>query len=359
MSRIYRLPNAALAETQAAEWIARLHADDVSQDDLVRFETWCAAHPGHLQAYESLCGTVREVKRAGRLVRAVSFGNAMNAAADPSTGEAGRPVRARLGSRWRFAAAAALALLAVTVIWWTMRASPESSFQTGVGEHASVELPDGSRLDLNSNSMALIEITARARTIRLTRGEAFFEVAHDPQRPFWVVAGQSWIRAVGTAFNVDMRPSGVRIIVSEGTVKVAGGHATDATPSDASLAKASVSVLTAGQQAEIRAGVAEIAAVAPLEMTRLAAWRSGKLYFENQRLESVLEELARYTQSQIVIDDAAVRELPVGGTFQANPQGVEALLSMLREGFGLTIVHQGDSVIHVQSAAAPYSAPGR
>ncbi|MEP7247662.1 MAG: FecR domain-containing protein [Gammaproteobacteria bacterium] len=341
MSNIHRLRDVVGIEQEAGTWIARLHADDVTPDDLARFETWRAAHPRHARAFDEISRTLAEVKRAGRLVRAVAFSNAMNAASDPRR----RPGRFRLA-----AAAAVAAVLLVAGAWWGLRIGSETQFQTAIGEHASVELPDGSRLELNSNSLARVEYTRQARTIRLTRGEAYFKVAHEPQRPFWVVAGDSWIRAVGTAFNVDVRSSGVRVIVSEGTIKVATARPNYEPPSDASLAQAPVSVLTAGQQVELKEGAARIRPAQPMELTRLAAWRKGKLYFENQRLESVVEELGRYTPVQISIEDEALRNLSIGGTFQANSQGVDALLEMLERGFGLQVRREGDDRIYIGDA---------
>jgi transmembrane sensor len=346
MSNIHRLPDVTGIEQQAGAWIARLHADDVTQEDLARFEAWRAAHPRHARAFEEISHTIDEVKCAGSLVRAVSFGSAMNAAsATPSAAPGMRGAKVS----WGFLASAAVFAVMGLIGILVQRIGPQTLFQTAMGEHASVELPDGSKLELNSNSLARVHYTEQARTIRLVRGEAYFKVAHEPQRPFWVVAGNSWIRAVGTAFNVDLRPSGVRVIVSEGAVKVAE-RANDEPPSDALLKQTSVSVLTAGQQVEMQGGAAQIRATQPLEMTRLAAWRKGKLYFENQHLESVVEELGRYTAAQISIEDETLRDLPIGGTFQANAQGVDALLEMLERGFGLQVRRQGGDRIHIEDA---------
>lgn len=351
MSNIHRLPDVADIEQEAGAWIARLHADDVTPEDIARFEAWRAAHPRHARVFEELAVTIAEVKRAGQLVRAVSLGNAMNAASERRP----PPQRMRL-----VAAVAAMLVLAISSVWWLPRFGSQTVFQTAIGERASVELPDGSRLDLNSNSLARVEYSNRARTIRLMRGEAFFKVAHEPQRPFWVVAGNSWVRAVGTAFNVDMRPSGVRVIVSEGTIKVAAARAADEPPSDVSLAQTPVSVLTAGQQVEMKAGSAQISPVPPLALTRLDAWRRGKLYFENQPLESVVEELGRYTQTRINIEDEALKSLSIGGTFQANSQGVDALLEMLEQGFGLHVRREGEGEIYIggQTSTDQLSATG-
>lgn len=346
MSNIHRLPDVTRIEQEAGAWIARLHADDVTPEDLARFEVWRAAHPRHARTFEEISHTIDEVKRAGRLVRAVSFGSAMNAvSAVPSASSETRRVTGRWGL---FASAAVLAVIGLIGIL-VQRAGSQTLFQTAMGEHASVELPDGSKLELNSDSLARVDYTEQARTIRLVRGEAYFKVAHESQRPFWVVAGKSWIRAVGTAFNVDLRPAGVRVIVSEGTVKVAE-RANDESPSDALLKQTAVSVLIAGQQLEMKAGAAQIRATEPLELTRLAAWRKGKLYFENQHLGSVVEELGRYTAAQISIENETLRDLPIGGTFQANAQGVDALLEMLERGFGLQVRRQGADHIYIEDA---------
>lgn len=356
MSKIHRLPDPAAVELEASAWVARMHADDVTVEDMMAFEAWRTAHARHAKAYDAMCNTVAELKCAGRIARAVSFGNAMNAAADSgvANGAGGRttPRMFRLG----IAAAMAVLALTVTLLWWGTGERSQTLFQTGIGEHASVQLPDGSLLELNSDSVARVLYTDQARTIRLVRGEAFFQVAHQPQRPFWVVAGESWVRAVGTAFNVRLRPSGVRVTVSEGTVKLARTGRTRASgdaPSDALLALVPVSLIAAGQQAEVQADTARIRTVGPLEVKRLAAWRNGTLYFENEHLESVVEEVGRYTTYRIVIEDAALRRLPVGGTFQANSHGVDTLLSMLEQGFGLRIRREDGERIYVENAAPP------
>lgn len=340
MAEVHRLPDTDEAEREASEWIARLHADDVSNEDRARFEAWRSAHPRYARAYEELSATWRRFTEAGRLVRAVSFGQSMNEAATP------RPAH----RRWVLATAASLAAIALAGVWWAVQLRPETLFQTAVGEHASVQLPDGSTLDLNSNSLARVEYTERARVLRLEHGEGYFVVQHDVNRPFWVVAGGSWVRAVGTAFNVYVRPSGVRVTVSEGTVKVAAAQSRDEAPSDGQLANAPVSVLTAGQQVDMRGQATEVRSLAPAEITRIVAWRKGTLYFENEPLGEVVNEISRYTTLQIVVDDDALRGLPVGGTFQANPQGAEALLTMLEDGFGLEVRREGSGRALVVSA---------
>jgi len=341
MAEVHRLPDSDRVERETSEWIARLNADDVSSDDRARFEAWRNAHPLHARAYDEMSATWRAFVAAGPVVRAVSFGHSMNEATKV-------PLPKR---RWLFAGAAAAAVLAIAVSWYMVRRSPET-FQTAIGEHASISLPDGSTLELNSNSRARVDYSNRARVIRLESGEAFFNVMHDTSRPFWVVGGGSWVRAVGTAFNVDLRRDGVRVTVSEGTVNVgAAAPADNPAPRDEVLAQAPVSVLMAGQQADVHGSATAIRSLPPAEITRSVAWRTGTLYFENQALSTVVDEFGRYTALHLLVNDDRLRNLPVGGTFQANPQGAEALLKMLKDGFGLSIRRES-SRVYIESADA-------
>lgn len=337
MNDVHHLPSIEDAERQASEWIARLQADDVSADDRARFEAWRDAHTRHARAYEELMGTWQQFVAAGPKVRAVSFGTAMQAATR---------VRRHWGSGL-IALAALLALAVAGVPWMRSHWLSQTSFETGIGEHASVTLPDGSRMELNSNSAVRVAYNNGARVIELERGEAFFTVAHDTSRPFWVMADRTWVRAVGTAFNVYRRNAEVQVTVSEGRVKVATIFGRNNTPSDEVLAQFSVAVLGAGQQADLRDAGTKVRRLAPPDVDREVSWRTGTVYFENRPLHEVVDELSRYTPLRIDLGPDT-RDLPVGGTFQTNPQGAEALLHMLHDGFGLQVQRKDDKRVHVE-----------
>lgn len=367
MAELHRLLTVAEVEREASEWIARLNADDVSAEDRARFEAWRKAHPRRARAYDELSATWRQFTDAGQVVRAVALGNALSAstheairqstAADsspsPSTEASRSAARAHTGRFRRalvLATAASLAALAVGG-WWLGTSTPRTLFQTAIGERASIELPDGSSLELNSNSLARVDYSEQARVIRLVRGEAFFRVEHDTARPFWVVADRSWVRAVGTAFNVYVLSSGVRVTVSEGTVKVAASSGSTM-PSDAQLTAEAVSVLTAGEQVDVSGTESDIRSLPPVELTRSIAWRTGTLHFENKRLAEVVDELSRYTTMQIVVEGEALRDLPVGGSFQSDSVGAEALLTLLQDGFGLQVRRDGRTA-YIEASADP------
>lgn len=326
MPDIHRLPDSKRVEQEAGDWLARLNADDVSDDDRARFATWRAAHPTHARVYDAMAGAWRAFTAAGTVVRAVSFGESMN--------QATRADRPRV--RWKVASAAAAALLAVVTFAFLRHGRPDATFQTAVGEHASLSLPDGSSVELNSNTRVQIDYSAATRVIRLRRGEAFFKVFHDPARPFWVYAGGSWVRDVGTDFNVDLGSDDVRVTVSQGTVEF-GSAASPAGPPRIDGRNAPASVLEAGQQADLTDGTTTIRSLPRGEMEHLLAWRSGKISFVKQPLGEVVREMSRYTTLKIVVNDKRLQGLPIGGTFDASPQGVEALISMLQDGLRVSV----------------------
>jgi transmembrane sensor len=144
----------------------------------------------------------------------------------------------------------------------------------------------------------------------------------------------------------------VRVTVTEGTVKVGAVEASGARePSDAVLAQAPVSVVTAGEEVDMHGSAGTVRTLREADVARAEAWRSGSVYFERQPLSEVVDELSRYTTLQLVVEDSKLRQLPVGGTFQANPQGAEAFLTMLKDGFGLRIRRESGRA-YIESASA-------
>jgi transmembrane sensor len=338
MGEVHRLPSADDAEREASTWFARMNADDVTADDHVRFEAWRGALSCNAKAYAELSATWQELVKSGPLVRAVNFGQVMNAASAP-------PAPRR---RWAVAAVAAgIGAVVVGVAWNFYKQKEETRFQTAIGEQAAVALPDGSSFDLNTDSRIWVDYSQRQRVIRLERGEAFFKVAHDTQRPFWVRAGDYWVRAVGTAFNVYLRPTGVEVTVSEGTVNVVNATGNDFPPTEPAITE-SVAAVTAGEQADVHGRAEVIHELDSAQLSRALAWRKSSLYFQDQPLGDVVNELTRYTTLKIEFDDDALRRLPVGGTFQTSPDGVEALLTLLHDGFGTNIRRDGQGHVYIE-----------
>src|SRR5882757_1293511 len=341
MGEVHRLPNTDEVQRAASEWVVRLKADDVTDDDRTRFEAWMGAHPRNAKAYADLCTTWDKLVEAGPLVRAVNFGQLMNAASRPPAPR--RP--------WAtIAMAAGVAAIVLGGVWGLYRQKQETAFRTAIGEQAAVMLPDGSAFDLNTNSRVRVAYSRSERVVRLESGEAFFKVAHDTRRLFWVRAGNSWVRAVGTAFNVYLLPTGPQVTVSEGTVKVMANATSNEPPPTDTVTVGTASV-RAGEQVNVQGSAEVIREINSDQLTRLLAWRSSSLYFQDQPLADVVSEMMRYTTLKIEISDRKLRDLPIGGTFQASPEGAEALLTTLHDGFGISIRRDGAGHAYIEARA--------
>jgi len=337
MADVHQLPTLRSVEQEASEWIARLEAEDVTPEDRVRFAAWLRANPQNSQAFEDVSATWRRFVKAGPL-------------ADMKTGAGAQsPVVSQKRKRnWGLAIAAAAVVATLLTTVYMQKAPHLTAITTAVGEQITVPLADGSFMELNSNSVARIDYTSRQRTIHLDRGEAFFRVAHDTQRPFWVTAGGGWVRAVGTEFNVYLRPQSLQVTVREGTVRAgeSRGSLSAVQPDEQKLA--AWVTLSGGQQAELDSKVARKRALSADELADTVAWRSGTVYFENRPLSEVVAELNRYCAAPLILEDPALRALPVGGAFQASPKGAAALVRMLEQNFDVQ-VRQDGSGVHLHS----------
>src|ERR1700687_5162450 len=152
MGDVHRLPSTDDTEREASAWFSRMNADDVTADDRTRFEAWLGARSCNAKAYAELSATWRELVKSGPLVRAVNFGQVMNAASAPPA-----PRRRWLAT----AVAAGLGAIVLGAAWNLYKQKEETRFQTAIGEQAAVALPDGSSFDLNTNSRIWVDYSQR------------------------------------------------------------------------------------------------------------------------------------------------------------------------------------------------------
>ncbi len=339
MSEVTGFPDLARVQREASDWLVRLNRETVSADDLADFECWVTSSRLNAKAYEELSLTWNRFASAGGTVRAVAFGANMNHAAR-------KPRRP-----WFLISAAAACLVAVigASMWmWSYKAP--SSYETGIGEQASVTLPDGSRLTLNSDSKVTIEYSDAARVVRLSKGEAFFNVEHVADRPFWVLADRTWVRAVGTAFTVHNRERGVRVTVSEGVVKV-GALSTRELETELLEKTDEGARLGRGQQVDMDGQGASFTSLAPARLERELSWSRGLVYFQDQNLREVVATMSRYTPLDITVSDG-VGSTKISGTFHTSQQGVEEMLAMFDEGLSLDVVRDGRGRVRIEVAEA-------
>lgn len=319
---------AATVPEQAAHWWIVLHEDSCTREDREAFAAWVRRSPERVEAYlrvNMLMGTLQSKHRqwsqipAEELIRRARASSAeiIPLARSQPVARAPRPTIA-VGARM-FSYASAVAICCVLVVAWLLWL-PER-FQTDVGEQRSVVLGDGSLITLNTSSEIEVKYSEGRRFIRLVRGEALFEVAHDPQRPFDVDTGKAVVRAVGTRFNIDRRADRTTVSVVQGKVQVMAEqpnrNARAPTPGSPAPEAPPMEVLIDAQQLVVtEAGMSEpeqIADIAPV-----TAWTQRQLVFENRSLGEVAEEFNRYNRQHILIESPRLREQSVTGVFQAN-----------------------------------------
>lgn len=226
--------------------------------------------------------------------------------------------------------AAAGAAVATTVGWRLL--DNVDLYRTGVGERRVVALRDGSSVTLNTASTVEVAYTDAERRVRLVRGEALFDVAHDAARPFLVDAGSARFRALGTAFNVRLRPDVVELTVTEGVVGVAAREGEVAVPVAARIA--------AGGGAVVRSGAVAPTALDDQRLRQRTAWQEGVLEFDGESLAQVVGEFNRYRRQPIVIGDARLESLRIGGRFEVDE--ADKFLAALTSSFPIEVIDTAD-----------------
>ena len=303
----------------AASWFNRRGQLDARQQ--AAFDAWLAQDAGHARAYAAL----QDTARAMRTIPA-------DVAARWTTPAAMPAVRAR--RHWLralpYAAAAMLALGVGTggYHWWQQQAIFSASYATQRGQQLAIDLPDGSRLQLDTATRVQVALYRQRREVQLLQGAVLFTVQARQGQPFDVVSGPLRVTVVGTQFSVRntvAHDGQLGVAVQHGHVRVAGAR------------QARVD-LAAGQGVTADAA-GRLSSVASLPPGSVAAWREGRITFDNVPLGQALAEFDRYGDSGLVIRDPAVARLRIGGSFTL--QRLDGFAGALPQLLPVTLVQQG------------------
>lgn len=337
---------------EACAWIARLHGTEPSAKELASFRAWMARSPRHKA----------EVRHLARLWGELNVMTELAVGAE-ATATTGSNWQTLLGTWFTRPLATAVVGVAAIALVATLLIRPldPSLVQpllhtTAIGEQQLFNLEDGSSLLLNTNSQVRVDYTDTGRDIYLIRGQAHFEVASNPNRPFRVYAGQGMVRAVGTAFSVYVRDSRLLVTVTEGVIELNSLDHRD--PSDNMAADKTskpdtverVAVVNAGQHAVFNPAdkvVQSLESIDPPALSRKLAWRKGLLRFSGDSLEDVVSEVSRYTATRIVILDPEIRDIRIGGFFRVGE--TEKMFEALESSFGVEVLHVDENLIHLQA----------
>jgi transmembrane sensor len=326
-------------EIEASEWLVAMSDKTVSLDERSRFEAWLSADPEHERIYQVQKKAWSAVAHMPHLLERTSamFSDAEKSAASASDLPL-EPSR-RGPPALSFALAAALALVAIGLFviknpFALFKAS--SAIETGAAQVKDFKLNDGTRVTLGASSHIDVDLGMSERRIALTRGEAFFEVSRDASRPFFVTAGGTVVRVVGTKFDVNYGTETVRVSVLEGRVellKASGDHAQATTVRQ---------VLTSGTAAVTdRAG--EIVTTRSVNLGDLGVWRQSHLVYVDTRLRDVVADINRYYKGKIELADESTGDLQLTTAFRVDQ--IDRMIDVLESALPIETTRTADGRI--------------
>ena len=332
--------------TQAAEWFIANPSDTLPETERAAFLAWLKTSPVHVREFLGVAAVARDLGPA--VARPDVSLEAFLRDMQPDSGSVATWPKSRAPSpetdwawpswgRRAVAAAAAVAMLIAAALVWNARDGQwlglPRGYETARGGRASVGLPDGSALQLDSASSVTVRFTRTERVVTLRRGQLFVQVAHDATRGFRVTTEQADAIAIGTRFNVRRQAGTTTVTVTEGVVSVQGREPADA--GTGRIATMPAVRVTAGEMVRIgRAGGVPSKASAA-DLVQALAWLEHRIVFNEQPLAEVVTEFNRYAAMPIEVDDVTLEALPISGSFDASD--AESFVQFLETLPGVTV----------------------
>ena len=325
-------------EAAAAAWFAKREAEGWTPEQQSELAAWLEQSTAHRIAFLRVC---EAWKRFGEL-DSLTTDRAPGAIPDRGTWvwsplplEALRTVAVaprawfhRIG-RSATAAMTLVVLAAVGLTSWYL-ARQGTSYRTEVGQVRSVPLEDGSHVTLDTGSRIQVAVTANGRRIDLIHGDAYFEVAKDPMRPFVVSVNRARVVAVGTQFYVERDDDGLIVLVTAGKIRLER-------PAE------SPQEVAAGSQARVDASELRISHPTDMELEEMLGWRNGYLLFRDTSLVEAVAKFNRYTHKKMLIEDPSIAGIRIGGHFRLDD--VQGFLWLLKSGFPINVDERGDRIV--------------
>ncbi|MCH7696165.1 MAG: FecR domain-containing protein [Proteobacteria bacterium] len=344
--------NRATIEAEASAWVVQLQDAQPTQEDIQAFQHWLRKSPLHRQIFKEFAGTWNDMDVLSDLVFPVSEQNS-------SPAKVRYPAIVSMFGMFQFRyAMASLSLFVVLITFFAVwQYSPNhlvqqqftAQYNTEIGELKQVFLPDGSEILLNTKSTTNVAYKEDVRIIHLVKGEAHFNVFHDSTKPFIVYAGKVLIEAVGTAFTVYRKQNSVDVIVTEGQVKVAVLRKAPGITAESGLElleKAdTITSIIEGQRAVFKDKIELVEKIELEEIEKKLSWQNGMLIFDADRLEDVVAEINRYTPKKIMILDASIRDLKIGGYFKV--RDIDLILDTLEAIFNIKVNEVSENLIYL------------
>ncbi|OEC35387.1 FecR family protein [Pseudomonas cuatrocienegasensis] len=290
-------PLVSSIDEEAIEWVVRLTSGEASADTVAQYQAWADRSPEHAQA------------AANARALWIGLGKSLpSLPAEPPAPPTLAPGLAQPDARRSKRRSLQLSLAAsvlVAVLMGTLYGYQRHDQNTEVGQQRLITLSDGSHVQLDTDTALDINFAVANRHISLARGEAYFDVQHNPQRPFIVDAGFGQIRVLGTAFSVRRDADNIWVTVTRGKVQVS------------SNAVHKPLYLTANQQLHFSETDRD-PHINHVDTEQVLAWRTGQIQYENGSLGEVLQQLQRYDRRYWIIDKELADSLRISTSINLN-----------------------------------------
>jgi transmembrane sensor len=339
-------------EKAAAAWLVRRDREEWNKADQAAFQAWLSASTAHRLAFVRLQAAWQQAGRLKALAAGTTNGGALLPAdqlgmpkpaksparlsrhEDLEKSGARDPRRFRISVRRVLGASVAAACLAAAVVGWFAWPHQETSYRTAIGGMTAISMKDGSTVTLNTNSDIRVALSETERRVDLEQGEAFFEVAKDPSRPFIVRVGDRRVIAVGTKFSVRRESNHVRVIVTEGRVRVE--HSEPQHPAE-------IALVSAGGVAVAGAAGVLVQDKSLSDAEERLSWRDGIVVFRETLLSDAVAEFNRYNTRQIFIEDPTLGSMRIGGHFRA--RNAEGFVRLLADAFPIRVEENESRIV--------------
>jgi len=309
--------NTQTINAEAAQWIERRDCDDWNDADQTELNAWLEQSPAHRATFWRLEAAWKDTNRL----------TAFKPSLRPQ--REGKPI----ASRTVFKSIAAVMLVAACGVGAAayMLQPDWKTYSTTVGGREILTLGDGTKIELNTDSAVRVAQGAHSRRVWLDKGEAYFDVTHDAQRPFTVTVGEHQITDLGTKFVIRRETQALKVSVLDGRVQLEEKNG-DTAPTV--LTKGDIVVATATKLTRSRAPAKEIE-------TGLG-WRNGVLVFDDRTLADVADEFNRYNTRKLIITGNAA-QTRIAGTFRAD--NIDAFANTAHRVLGLRVERRGQEIL--------------
>jgi transmembrane sensor len=235
------------------------------------------------------------------------------------------------------------------------------SYATALGERKSIDLADGSKITLNTDTQLSVKLTGNRRVINLEKGEVYITVAHELDRPFDVIAGNGRIHDIGTSFNIYSAPNMTQVTVTEGKVQIIPDTKITGTGWLDHVLNRSIFWLETGNTVQNNENhtlvlgeqisydnQGDTSSPVATNTANIIAWRTGRLIFEMASLETVLNQVQRYHSVKFEYSSENIKHILVSASFEID--NLPKILNTLQAAFPIKTQQLQDGKIMVSVA---------